>query len=157
VEGYGAGHRRMRPLLNVARIYDISINSHLHAVFDPGHAAFAIWCTLRNYPKDDVWRGLVERSVVGPSITFRPGPYAQGCEYHTEVTWAWRGESLAGIQYRTLPHVLIDEKLVPRKEVMNRPADTAWSLEQIQWLWKKAYKGEPLPEIFLVTNFEGDV
>ena len=50
MDSYILAHRRMAPLLEAAREFDIATNPHPAALFESGNSGLQIWCTPTNNP-----------------------------------------------------------------------------------------------------------
>jgi hypothetical protein len=50
MDSYVIAHRRMAPLLEAAREFDIATNPHPAALFEAGSAGLQIWCTPTDSP-----------------------------------------------------------------------------------------------------------
>ena len=75
-------HRRMRPVLNLARQLDIATNPAPEAVFEAGSAGFLIWCTPDDHPKG--W----------DRVDMTAGAFSKPCEYVASVSWGWESERI---------------------------------------------------------------
>lgn len=118
---YSSEHRRMQPVLDLARRLDIATNPEPEAIFEAGTAGFQIWCTPADHPKG--W----------DSVVMTAGAFSKPCEYVASVRWGWEGE--------TITHLLLstDAYAMGRgKRNHNRQADLAWAKRKIRWLFKQA-------------------
>ena len=137
---YASEHRRMDPVLQQARIWDIANNPASEAVFEAGTGGFQIWCTPEDRPKG--WDGIPMDS----------GTFSKPCEFVAGIYWGWEDET------ETITHLCLETDayaLANHKDVMsakerralihNRPADITWAKQKIRWLFKQA--GVPCPPI----------
>ena len=127
---YISEHRRIRPVLNLARQLDIVTNPAPEAIFEAGTAGFQIWCTPDDHPKG--W----------DSVAMTAGTFSKPCEYVASVSWGWEGE--------TITHLLLSTDayaLGSGKQNHNRPADLAWAKQKIRWLYKQT--SIPFPNILI--------
>ena len=118
---YASEHRRLRPVLDLARRLDIATNPAPEAIFEAGTAGFQLWCTPNNHPKG--WDGILMTA----------GAFSKPCEYVASVNWGWEGE--------TITHLLLSPDayaLGHNQRNHNRPADLAWAKRKIRWLFKNA-------------------
>lgn len=125
---YSSEHRRMKPVLDLARRLDIAANPEPEAIFEAGTAGFQLWATPADHPKG--WDGMVMTA----------GAFSKPCEYVASVGWGWEGE--------TITHLLLSTDayaLGRNKHTHNRPADLAWAKRKIRWLFKQS--GVTCPEI----------
>lgn len=76
---YPSEHKRMKPVLDVARHLDIATNPEKKAIFEAGSAGFQVWCTPDDYPEG--WQG----------VNMIPGTFSKPCEYVGGVHWQWDG------------------------------------------------------------------
>ena len=118
---YASEHRRLRPVLDLARRLDIATNPAPEAIFEAGTAGFQLWCTPNNHPKG--WDGILMTA----------GAFSKPCEYVASVSWGWEDE--------TITHLLLSTDayaLGRNKRNHNRPVDLAWAKRKIRWLFKNA-------------------
>lgn len=125
---YSSEHRRMQPVLDLARRLDIATNPEPQAIFEAGTAGFQIWCTPADHPKG--W----------DSVVMTAGAFAKPCEYVASVGWGWEGETITHLLLSTDAYALGQSK-----RNHNRPADLAWAKRKIRWLFKQS--GVTGPEI----------
>jgi hypothetical protein len=135
---YATEHRRMSPLLALARTLDIATNRDPQAIFEAGTAGFQIWCTEEDHPQG--WDDL----------PMNAGAFGKPCEYVASVGWGWEGEQITLLLLSTDGYALSDHdhrqgKGKPYHAYRNRGQDVAWAIEKIEWLCARA--GMPLPEI----------
>jgi hypothetical protein len=142
-------HRRLEPVLEMARKLDIASNSSPDALFEAGSAGFQIWCTPTDYPEG--WEPIVAKMF--------PGAFAKDCAYVASVHWRWEGERVVGLNLSTSAYALADElrdrftdsetrrDFRGKQTVFNRPEDLAWAEKHIHRLFKLA--GVPAPPIFV--------
>ena len=139
---YQSEHKRMKPVLDLARSLDIATNPHPSAIFEAGNGGFTVWCTPRDHPQG--WQG----------ISMVPGAFSKPCEYVGNVLWKWDEDKIVGLHLETSAHALSDQKPdeycnlkeipagINRKSIFNRPEDIEWLKEKVTWLFETA--GVPL-------------
>lgn len=139
---YHSEHMRMKPVLDLARQFDIAINPDPSAIFEAGSAGFQVWCTPQDHPRgwDDV------RMI--------PGTFSKPCELVGGVHWKWDDEIIVALEIETSAYALADQfpdeycdlNEIPRGEkrrtIFNRDSDLAWMQKKITWLFEQA--GVPL-------------
>lgn len=86
---YSSEHKRMKPVLDLARQLDIATNPHPSALFEAGSGGFQVWCTPEDHPRD--WDG----------ITMFPGAFSKPCEYAGSVLWIWHEERIVALGIET--------------------------------------------------------
>lgn len=118
---YESEHRRMRPVLGLARQLDIATNPAPEAIFEPGIAGFQIWCIPADHPKG--WE----------NIAMTTGAFSKPCEYVASVGWGWEDEIITHLILTTDAYAL-GQNLHSH----NRPDDLAWAKRKIGWLFKRA-------------------
>ena len=149
-------HRRLQPVLEMARKLDIGANPAPDALFacastagtgEAGSAGFQIWCTPADYPEG--WEPVVSKMF--------PGAFAKDCAYIASVHWKWEGECIVGLNLSTAAYALADtlhERFTDsetrhavngKQTIYNRPEDQAWAQKQIHRLFRLA--GVPAPPI----------
>jgi hypothetical protein len=140
---YHSEHKRMKPVLDLARQLDIATNPHPSAIFEAGNGGFQVWCTPQDHPQG--WNG----------ITMIPGAFSKPCEYVGSVHWQWDDDQIIGLQIETTAYALAEQmpdeycnlKEIPegfnRHTIFNREADIEWLKEKVTWLFETA--GIPLP------------
>jgi hypothetical protein len=140
---YHSEHMRMKPVLDLARQFDIAINPSPAAIFEAGSAGFQVWCT-----PDDCPEGWDEIEMI-------PGTFSKPCEYVGSVSWKWEGEQIVALEIDTTAYALADQKPdmycelseIPhgekRRTIFNRDDDIEWLKEKVTWLFEQA--GVPLP------------
>jgi len=82
-------HKRIQPVLDLARQLDIATNPHPAAIFEVGSGGFQIWCTPYDHPKG--WDDIV----------MNRGAFAKPCEYVGSVHWKWEEESIVALEIET--------------------------------------------------------
>lgn len=135
---YHSEHMRMKPVLDLARHFDIATNSDSTAIFEAGSAGFQVWCTPADHPKG--WEG----------IEMIPGTFSKPCEYVGSVHWKWDDEQIVALEIDTAAYALADQKPdmycdlnnIPRGErrrtIFNRDDDIEWLKGKIAWLFEQA-------------------
>ncbi len=84
---YTTEHKRMKPVLDLARKLDIATNPAPEALFEAGSGGFQIWATPDDHPKG--WDG----------VPMDMGAFAKPCAFVASVWWGWEGETI----YPSLP------------------------------------------------------
>ena len=115
---YTSEHRRMKPVLDLARRLDIATNPEPGAIFEAGTAGFQIWATPQDRPRG--WDGVVMTA----------GAFSKPCEYVASVSWGWEDETISHLRLSTDAYALGGSH--------NHPADLAWAKRKIRWLFKQA-------------------
>lgn len=140
---YHSEHMRLKPVLDLARLFDIATNPAPTALFEAGSAGFQIWCTPDDHPKG--WEG----------VEMVAGTFSKPCEYVCSVHWKWEGEQIVALEIDTTAYALADQKPdlycerndMPcserRRTIFNRDDDIDWLKGKIAWLFEQA--GVPLP------------
>lgn len=140
---YHSEHKRMKPVLDLARQFDIATNPHPSAIFEAGSGGVQVWCTPQDHPHG--WNG----------ITMIPGAFSKPCEYVGSVLWKWDDDQIIGLQIETTAYALAEQmpdeycnlKEIPegfnRHTIFNREADIEWLKEKVTWLFETA--GIPHP------------
>src|SRR3990172_1771444 len=148
---YQSEHKRMKPVLDVARLLDIATNPEKKAIFEAGSAGFQVWCTPYDHP-----RGWGDVHMV-------PGSLSKSCEFVGSVHWKWEGEKIVALAIETAAYALADQ--LPerytnlnepprgdnRRMIYNRDEDVAWLQEKVTGLFREAgvemppFEYEPAP------------
>jgi hypothetical protein len=141
-------HKRMQPVLKMAREKDIVSNPAADALFEAGSGGFHIWCTGQDCPKG--WEEL----------KLCAGGFSKPCGYVASVRWGWEGnqrERIVRLLLDTTAFELADQK--PEKycctgsrllPIRNRAEDIRWAKAKIRWLFKQA--GVHCPPIVVVQD-----
>jgi hypothetical protein len=132
-------HRRMAPLLEAAREFDIGDNPHPAALFNAGNTGLQIWCTPADHP-GGLW-GQLEMDA---------GAFSKPCALVASAYWQWsEGEhpTVIGILLSTDAYELQKAGLLKTDKVHNRPEDLAWAEEKLAWLWQASRAEGPMPPI----------
>ncbi len=129
---YSTEHKRLEPVLKLARKLDITENPEPEALFEPGSGGFQIWCTPDDHPKG--WEG----------VPMDMGTFAKPCAFIGSVVWGWTGEEITHLELETEAYDLRTVKQRPPR-VRNRPDDITWAKAKIRKLFEKA--GVPCPPI----------
>jgi hypothetical protein len=134
---YSAEHRRMQPVLDLARKLDIATNPDPTALYEAGNAGFQVWCTPDDHPEG--W----------DDIQMNAGAFSKPCEYVGSVHWKWEGEQIVALEISTTAYALADQKPgeYNRQSIANREADIEWLVDKIAWLFEKAGVVMPSCEI----------
>lgn len=147
-------HKRLQPVLDLARQLDIATNPDPSAIFEAGSGGFQVWCTPQDHPKG--WSDIVMNA----------GAFAKPCEYVGSAHWIWEEETIVALEIETSAYALADQmpdeycnlEDIPagfhRRTIFNRAADIEWLQEKITWLFAKArvslpsfeYQQAALPE-----------
>ena len=135
------GHEYMRPVLAMARKFDIADNPDPNAIFEAGSGGFQIWCTPADYPKG--WR------VVAPHMTM--GSFSKPCAYVGSVHWGWNEDvtEITHILFSTAAYELraydikhqndeASRERLFKQSYYNRDEDINWAREKIKWLFEQA-------------------
>ena len=77
-------HQKMKPVLDLARHFDIASNPDPAAIFEAGSGGFQVWCTPNDRPSG--WNG----------ISMQSGAFSKPCEYVGSVHWKWEDETILG-------------------------------------------------------------
>jgi hypothetical protein len=130
---YHSEHKRMKPVLDLARQLDIASNPDPTALYEAGNAGFQLWCTPDDHPQG--WE----------NIRMNAGAFSKPCEYVGSVHWKWQGEQIVALEISTTAYAFADQKpgKYSRQTITNREADIEWLLDKIAWLFEKA--GVALP------------
>ncbi len=135
---YHSEHQRMKPVLDLARQFDIATNPHPSAIFEAGNGGFQVWCTPQDHPQG--WNG----------ISMIPGAFSKPCEFVGSVLWKWDDDQIIGLQIETTAYTLAEQmpdeycnlKEIPegfnRHTIFNRDADIEWLKEKVTWLFETA-------------------
>jgi hypothetical protein len=146
---FASEHRRLLPVLEMARRLDIGRNPSPEALFEAGSAGFQIWCTPAYYPEG--WEPVVSKMF--------PGAFAKDCAYVASVHWRWEGECIVGLNLSTAAYALADtlnerftdsetrQNVNGKQTIYNRPEDLAWAQKHIHRLFHLA--GVPIPPIYV--------
>ena len=94
---YQSEHKRLKPVLDMARLLDIATNPEKKAIFEAGSAGFQVWCTPEDHPK-----GWGEVSMVA-------GTFSKPCEFVGGVHWKWEGERIVALAIETTAYALADQ------------------------------------------------
>jgi hypothetical protein len=144
---FSSEHRRLKPVLEMARKLDIGSNPSPEALFEAGTAGFQIWCTPADYPQG--WEPVISKLF--------PGAFAKDCAYVASVHWRWEGEAIVGLNLSTAAYALADtlserftdsetrRNVNGKQTIYNRAEDLVWARKQIQRLFKLA--SVPTPPI----------
>ena len=136
-------HQKMKPVLDLARHFDIASNPDPAAIFEAGSGGFQVWCTPNDRPSG--WNG----------ISMQSGAFSKPCEYVGSVHWKWEDETIVGLNIETGAYALAEQRPdeycnltdIPegfnRRTIFNRDADIEWLMEKVAWLFAEA--GVPLP------------
>ena len=137
---YSSEHRRLAPVLEMARQYDIDSNPAPEAVYEPGSGGLCIWCTPEDNP-GGVWQ----------AVSMDAGAFTKPCEWLASVIWGWTetplGPVIDYLDLSTEAYALQRPERLPRSHNrrLNHPDDVMWAKKKITWLFEKA--GVPCPEI----------
>ena len=124
---YTSEHRRLAPVLALARRLDIATNPEPEAIYEAGSAGFQIWCTPDDQPKG--WSG----------VALTCGAFSKPCGFVASVSWGWEGATISRLLLETEAFDLKHQAKVQKfAEICNRPADIAWAKRKIKALFRKA-------------------
>lgn len=134
---YHSEHKRMKPVLDLARKLDIASNPDPTALYETGNAGFQVWCTPDDHPEG--WEG----------VQMNAGAFSKPCEYVGSVHWKWEGEQIVALEISTTAYALADQEpgKYSRQAITNREADIEWLVDKIAWLFEKAGVALPSCEI----------
>lgn len=139
--GYTTEHRKMAPLLETARQFDIADNPAPAALFEAGSAGLQIWCTPEDHP-GGLWL----------QVKMDAGAFSKPCEYVASAHWVWaEGDdpTITGIALSTDAYALRDARLIKASEGHNRPEDIAWAKRKIEWFWQASTVGGKMPPVLV--------
>lgn len=135
-------HLRLKPVLELARQFDIATNPDPQAIFEAGNGGFQVWCTPDDHPQG--WNG----------ISMNSGDFSKPCEYAGSAHWKWDDEMIVGLEIETTAYALADQKpgeyrnhtctarcaaaQCKCRAIFNREADIEWLKQKIAWLFAKA-------------------
>lgn len=137
-------HRKMRPVLNVVRIKDVTQNGSQSAVYEPLSSGFNLWCTDKNRPKG--WE----------AVELTRGAFAQPCGFVGTCWWGWGGEQdeeITHLRVTTDAYDLGDKYNLSGKDIHNRPEDIEWAKEKIESAFETA--NVPMPPI-VIHDLKGE-
>ena len=123
---YHSQHRRMKPVLDLARELDIASNPAPEAIFEAGSGGFQIWCTPEDHPQG--WNG----------VAMSQGAFSKPCSYVASVHWGWEGDRISHLALSTDAYDLSDHHGGGRHAYHNRTPDVAWAKEKIVDLFSQA-------------------
>lgn len=124
---YSSEHRRLAPVLEMARRLDIATNPEPAAIYEAGSGGFQIWCTPDDLPQG--WNG----------VSLTSGAFSKPCGYVASVSWGWEGETVTHLVVETDAYDLKRQaKDLEYADIRNRPADIAWAKCKIKALFQKA-------------------
>jgi hypothetical protein len=132
---YHSQHRRMKPVLDLARELDIATNPAPDAIFEAGSGGFQIWCIPNDHPQG--WDG----------VAMSQGTFSKPCAYVASVHWGWEGDRITHLALSTDAYDLSDHHGEGRHAYHNRTPDVAWAKEKIVHLFNQA--GVIMPPIRL--------
>lgn len=147
---YSSEHRRMKPVLDLARKLDVGHNPAPEALFEAGSAGFQIWCSPQDNPGGQ-WA----------EVRMFPGAFPKAAEYVASVHWKWNDETIVGLEVSTCAYALADRfpetfsespiaARLGKQSIRNRPEDLAWAEAKIQILFHLA--GLRLPAICIAED-----
>lgn len=130
---YQSEHKRMKPVLDLARALDIATNPSLQAIFEAGTGGFQVWCIPQDRPRG--WSG----------IQMNAGSFSKHCEYVGSVHWKWDEDKIVALAIETSTYALAEQKpdQYDRTNIINRDDDLEWLKEKVTWLFSEA--GVSLP------------
>ena len=128
---YSSEHRRMKPVLDLARALDIATNPDPKAIFEAGSGGFQIWCTPEDHPTGR------------EGIQMDAWAFSKPCDFVASVSWGWEGPTITHLCLETDAYGLTRSQpsrpdAKRRERIHNRPADIAWAKQKIRWLFKHA-------------------
>ncbi len=140
---YASEHRRMKPVMELARKLDVASNPAPEALFEAGSAGFQIWCSPTDNPGGK-WN----------EVQMFPGAFAKPAEYVAAVHWKWQDEAIVGLEVSTCAYALADRfpelfsespiaARLGKQSIRNRPEDLAWAEQKIEYLFRLAKMATP--------------
>jgi hypothetical protein len=135
---YTSEHKRLQPVLAMARKFDIATNPAPEALFEAGSGGFQIWCSPEDRPKG--W----------DSVPMDMGAFAKPCAFVASVWWGWEpvlgtSDETESVSSEAITHLCLEtdasdlratKQRPPR--VRNRPGDIRWAKQKIRWLFQQA-------------------
>lgn len=145
---YSSEHRRLKPVIDMARKLDVS-KKDPRCLYEAGSGGFQIYCTPTDNPGGD-WEKIKDKMSAGA--------FDKPAEYLASVTWRWMDETVVGVFISTEAYALKDHLpdqysqslIVDRmglKSIRNRPEDVNWARKKVIDLFCMA--GIPAPAIFI--------
>jgi len=128
---YTTEHRRMKPILDQARAFNVANNPAPQALFDPLRAGFNIWCTPDDHP--DGWE----------SVTMLAGAFAKPCDFVASVYGGWTDARITHLTLSTAAYALRNHENGRARAYLNRPDDIAWAKVKTAWLFTQAHMSLP--------------
>jgi hypothetical protein len=154
---YHTEHLRLKPVLELARQFDIATNAHPQAIFEAGCGGFQVWCTPDDHPQG--WN----------EIRMNSGAFSKPCEYAGGAHWKWENDKIVALEIETTAYALADQKpdkYRSHRAITNRAADIEWLKQKIAWLFEKASvpllpitfeESEPAADDWLEAGYEDRV
>lgn len=147
---YSSEHRRLKPVIDMARTLDVATNPAPSALYEAGSAGFQIWCSPTDNPGRD-WK----------KVTMTPGAFKKPAEYLASVHWKWEDETVIGLEVSTCAYALADRfpnrfsaspiaERLGLQSIRNRTDDLVWAKAKIQYLFRLA--GIAVPAIYLTEE-----
>ena len=147
---YASEHRRMKPVMDMARRLDVGSNPAPEALFEAGSAGFQIWCSPTDNPGGK-WN----------EVQMFSGAFAKPAEYVAAVHWKWQDESIVGLEVSTCAYALSDRfpeqfsesplaGKLGRQSIRNRRDDLEWAEGKIESLFRLA--GIATPAIYIAKE-----
>jgi len=147
---YSSEHRRMKPVLDVARRLDVGRNPAVEALYEAGSAGFQIWCSPQDNPSGK-WN----------EVQMFPGAFAKPAEYVASVHWKWKDEAIVGLEVSTCAYALADRfpaefsespiaARLGKQSIRNRSEDLGWTRRKILTLFQLA--GIESPTIYIAED-----
>lgn len=133
---YATEHRRLRPVLDLARKLDIATNPDPQAIFKAGNAGLQIWATREDHPRG--WESVLDK--------LQAGAFSKPCGYVASVHWGWDEEVVTHLVLSTTAYDLGDclpDEHPDRLSYTNRAEDVVWSKQNIGWLFNTADVSQP--------------
>lgn len=133
---YVQQHQLMRPVLDVARMFDIASNPDPLAIYESGNAGFQVWATRDHHPSDpDGWDLVLDK--------LDAGAFSKPCAYIASVDWKWSEDvedMIVGLSISTTPYVLTDHLPGRFKSntIVNRRVDLLFAMEKVRWIFAQA-------------------
>jgi hypothetical protein len=147
---YSSEHRRMKPVIEMARKLFIASNPEPQALYEPGSAGFQIWCTHEDNP-GGFWS----------DIQMTQGAFPKPAEFVASVHWRWDDEAIVGLELSTTAYALADQfpkvfssspiaKKIGKQSIYNRKEDLAWARRKVAYLFQQTTVRMPI--IYVTEN-----
>lgn len=132
---YSREHRKMKPVLDLAKKLDIATNPAPEAIYSSASAGFQIWATLEDKPRG--WEG----------IQMTQGAFTKPCAHIASIIWIWGGtEDDPIIEYLGISTDAWDHTKRRKENIdlHNNQDDLLWACRKAEQLFKQA--GVQMPD-----------